>query len=99
MVNVTLNGNTHVKGRLTLLTHTNISQQQNVLNIDDGNNAENNAYNNLVCVAPFSFIASGLPCVLDQWSGHLGLFLIRQWPVHLPGSGERDVWKGNRSAV
>lgn len=96
VLNVTLNGNTHVKGRLTLLTNTNTNQQQNLININDGNNVENNT---LVCVAPFSFITSGLPCVLDQWSGHLGLFLIRQWPVHLPGSGERDVWKGNRSAV
>lgn len=95
VLNVTLNGNTHVKGRLTLLTNTNTNQQQNLININ-GNNVENNT---LVCVAPFSFITSGLPCVLDQWSGHLGLFLIRQWPVHLPGSGERDVWKGNRSAV
>lgn len=97
ILNVTLNGNTHVKSRLNLLTNTNTNLQQNLINKIDSNKAEK-ASNNLVCLA-FSFITSGLPCVRDQWSGHLGLFLVCQWPVHLPGSGEGDVWKGNRSAV
>lgn len=48
ILNVTLEGNTHVKGRLTILTNTNANQQRSLILLNDGNDAENDAGGNLV---------------------------------------------------
>lgn len=67
ILNVTLEGNTHVKGRLTTLTNTTAQQQRSLMLLSDGNDAENDAGGNLVQLrfalspqASLVFLVSGL---------------------------------------
>lgn len=47
----------------------------------------------------FNFFRSDLPSVPGQRSDHLGLLVVHQWPVYLPGGGEGGVRTGHWSAV